>query len=283
MAKEAAAKVEPTPTPEPTLEATPVSASTPSAEPEVPAGKVKIPDPEPTPAPLSLQLTPEIKTWLEQRNLPGDENGLKMILGHIDQEIVDAHQAQEMVRQEQSKRQMGDARSRVRDRVHNAVEERLKGFHGKGLKPEILDILKELAWAVTDQNLMMSAAMNQAHTAEELARVRQEDRELWSLLRDPQYEPLLNQAFEIQDLSRRTGIPADKVAEIARIFQPRPERTDLRGSARQSRSRGHTEVGGGYPIDEGRSPYDKLEKAMDTLMKDGRNPSEIFKKHYSFV
>jgi hypothetical protein len=109
MAKEAAAKVEPTPTPEPTLEATPVSAPTPAAEPEVPAGKVKIPDPEPTPAPPSLQLTPEIKTWLEQRNLPGDESGLKMIFGHIDQEIVDAHHAQERVREEQSKRQMGDA------------------------------------------------------------------------------------------------------------------------------------------------------------------------------
>jgi hypothetical protein len=283
MAKEAAAKVEPTPTQEPTPEATPVSASTPAADPKVPAGKVQIPDPEPTSAPPGLQLSPEIKTWLEQRSLPADENGLKMILGHIDQEIIEAHQAQEKVRQEHSKRQMGDARSRIRDKVHNAVEERLKGFHGKGLEPDTLEVLKELAWAVTDQSLMMSAAMNQAHTAEELARIRQEDRELWSLLRDPQYEPLLNQAFEIQELSRRFNLPADKVAEIARVLQPRPERADPRGSGRQSRARGHTEVGGGYPIDEGRSQYDKLEKAMDALMKDGRNPSEIFKKHYNFV
>ena len=106
MAKEAAAKVEPTPTPEPTPEATLVSASTPAAEPEVPAGKVKIPDPEPTPVPPGLQLTPEIKTWLEERNLPGDENGLKMILGHIDQEILDAHQTQERVRQEQTRQSL---------------------------------------------------------------------------------------------------------------------------------------------------------------------------------
>ena len=118
-----------------------------------------------------------------------------MILGHIDQEILDAHQTQERVRQEQTKRQMGDARSRIRDKVHHAVEERLKGFYGKGLKPESLAILKELAWAVTDENLMMSAAMNQAHTAEELARMRQEDRELWSLLRDPQVRAAVEPGF----------------------------------------------------------------------------------------
>ncbi len=251
-----------------------------SAVEQAPAGKVHVPDEQPPTKSKGLQLTAEIEGWLKERNLPADENGLKMILGHIDKELVQAHHAPEKARQAQSAHNLGNAKTRIRDRVHRAVEEQLKDYSGN-LNREQMKILKELAWAVTDQSLLMSAAMNQAHTAEQLSKSRAADRQLWSLLRDPQYEPLLDQAFEIQDLSDRTGIPTEKIAEIARVFQPRRERYESHEPTRRTRPRGHTEVGGGFPIDEGNSTYDKIEKAMDSLLQSGRNPSEVFKKHAS--
>ena len=249
-------------------------------------GKVYVPDPKPAPtkaAPPELKLTPEVSQIMESLGATPDEGGLKAVLGWVAQAAQSQIKAQKKVKEKETVEKLGDAKSRIREQVHNAVEANLAEFEGLKDRPDTKQVLKAVAWAVTDAILPMSAAISQAHTAEELGKYDQEQQKLLEMYKDPANKIFMDQAYKIRDLAKKLQIPPEYIATVARELLPEDfgnnaVRDDSPEPRRRAATRGAMESGRGYAGKEA-DIYAQAEKAMDALMEKGESPSAIFKKH----